>query len=363
VSKRALLLLLLAAFTPLDFAATRVNVEQVEQLLADSHNQADAKLAGKLSGLELIERASSARLARWQKDFPGSRTREALLALADASAFLDLPPSEVPNLAQPDSVQIKQIFVSAITYANQTIKKLPNFSARRTTTHFDDVRVEQRLRNQSTSNRIISAPAPPGAALTRNGEPSSYVVTYRDGAEVEDTGAGKNKKPDLRGTGLTTYGEFGPILSVVIADAIHGKVFWDHWEQGAAGALAVFSYTVPQETSHFTVNATGNMMQRPAYHGEIAIDPANGTILRVTMVSDYKPPFQASEAALLVEYGPVQIGNATYTCPVRGVALSKFPEVDTPPVPGGHAYQPLTMVNDVTFTEYHVFRAEIRIVP
>jgi hypothetical protein len=190
------------------------------------------------------------------------------------------------------------------------------------------------------------------------------VVTYRDGREVEDAQPGKDKKPEARGLGLTTFGEFGPILSVVIGDAKHGKVYWSHWEQGASGPLAVFSYRVPQESSHFTVKGGGNMARFPSYHGEIAVDPATGTILRITLESDWKPPFQLSESGILVEYGPVEIGNETYTCPVKGVALSKLPD---PGAQGtnasGSMFAAQTFVNDITFTEYHVFRAETRILP
>jgi hypothetical protein len=365
------LVLLLAGFGPMAFAGKRVNIEQVEQLLASARNLPDAKLAEKLSGLELVERATSARLSRWQKDFPGARTREALLALADASAFLDLPPTEILPNAEPDTETLVQIYARAIAYASKTIQKLPDFSARRTTLYFDDLSVAQRVREKSTSDgsRVLHASGaqgvlPPGAALLRDGDASSLVVTYRDGNEVEDTASTKSKKSESRGSGLTTFGEFGPIISVVIGDAKHGKVYWSHWEQGANGPLAVFRYRVPQESSHFMVKGGGNIPQCPSYHGEIAVDPASGTILRITLESDWKPPFQPSESNVLVEYGPVQIGNQTYTCPIKGVALSKLPD---PSAQGtnasGDMFAAQTFVNDITFTEYHVFRAETRILP
>ena len=357
-------------------AATRMNVQQVEQLLAASHGLPDGKLAAKLSGLELVDRASTARLKRWQDEFEGKRTREALLALADASSFLDPPQEDILEKATPDTTAMTEIFQRAIAYANTTIKKLPNFSARRSTTHFDDVPVVERMRNRSGEGwqgdqrvRAVDAQPSPASPLLRAGDPTSAVVTYRDGAEVADNGdpnapPGKDSKPALPVVGLTTYGEFGPILSNVTGDAMHGKIFWSRWEQGTAGPVAVYRFLVHQEDSHFTVIGSGNMARNPSYHGEVAIDPASGTILRVALVSDWKPPFQPSVSAILVEYGPVQIGNSTYTCPVRGVALSKVPkagakvgisELDNVPMQ--------TFVNDVSFTEYHVFRAEVRILP
>jgi|ERR1035437_6316649 hypothetical protein len=370
--RKLALWLLLAGFASTALAATRVSVGQVEQLLSASHNLPDAKLAAKISGLELVERASSARLARWQNDFSGKRTREALLALADASSFLDLPPAEILPKASPDSAAQSAIFQRAVAYADTTIKKLPNFSARRSTTHFDDVLPMERFRSQFAVDpaRGFQAPLAPGsqssssAPLVRFGDPVAVVVTYRDGEEVVDSQAEKDKKPVAPAIGLSTYGEFGPILSVVTGDAMHGKVFWSHWEQGATGPLAVFRFLVHQEDSHFTVLGAGNMSRCPSYHGEIAVDPATGTMLRVTLVSDWKPPFQPSQSAIVVEYGPVQIGNATYTCPIKGVAISKVPNAGVGNGGGELDKLPhLTFVNDVSFTEYHVFRAEVRILP
>jgi hypothetical protein len=365
-------LLLMAGFGPAALAATRASVEQVEQLLAASHNLPDAKLAEKLSGLELVERASSARLAQWQSQFAGARTREALLALADASAFLDLPAQDVLPKAEPDAVATKQIFVRAIAYANKTVKKLPNFSAKRNTIHFDNVSPAQRLLNQSLSDpgggmkRAVAPGVAPALApgLSRFGDETSVVVTYRDGEEVADAQTVNGRKPETRGFGLTSYGEFGPILSIVIADTMHGKVYWGHWEQGESGPVAVFQYLVSQEISHFTVIGGGNMTRSPSYHGEIAVDPTNGTILRITMASDWKPPFQPSESDIQVEYAPVQIGSGTYICPVHGVALSRVSNAPGGDMDAGHYVPPTqTYVNDVTFTEYHVFRGEIRILP
>lgn len=377
MSKLALLLLL-AGFGPTAFAATRVTVEQVEQLLSASHGLPDAKLTAKISDLELTERASSLRLSRWQNEFPGKRTREALLALADASAFLDLPPAEIPNIEKPDPEARKQIFLRTIGYVQTTLPKLPNFIARRSTTHFDDVTELQRFFIKYTVEQynafqdaqpLPSIPPPNGPPPLTLGGRSSIVVRYRDGHEVVDAQAGKENRSGPLGTGLTTSGEFGPILSIVMGDAIHGKVSWGHWEQGAFEPMAVFRYTVPQEISHYTVNGVGDGPQLPAYHGEIAVDPVNGRILRVTLVSELKPPWQDYESSMLVEYGPVTIGSGTYTCPIRGVALFKAPSFTADVNAGGvrvhrrTTFPPQTFVNDVSFTEYHVFHGDVRILP
>jgi hypothetical protein len=195
---------------------------------------------------------------------------------------------------------------------------------------------------------------------------ASTIVTYRDGHEVVDAGAVKRRKPYSPGMKLTTSGEFGPVLSVVIGDAIRGQVYWGHWEQGATGTLAVLRYVVPQEKSHYAVSlgVIGNdaTSQFPAYHGEITVDPANGSILRLTMQSESRSPDQIFKSAILVEFGPVTIGNREYICPVRSAALSRLTEFSAYGV-DFTAFRFVTYLNDVTFNQYRLFRGDVRILP
>ena len=74
----------------------RITVQELEQVLSAAHGKPDAEIARQLSGIELTERLSRARLAHWEARLPGSESRQALLTLADVSQFLDLPASEVP---------------------------------------------------------------------------------------------------------------------------------------------------------------------------------------------------------------------------------------------------------------------------
>ncbi len=328
------------------------------------------ELAPIISGLQLTERASSLRLSRWEGEITGKRTREALIALADASAFLDLPASDLPAIEKPDPLERTQIFQRAIEYVHTTVPKLPNFMAKRGTTHFED-QTEVKVNSPGSfvgSDDFYASPdmdprEPKQRTLQVMGR-TTTIVTYRDGHEVADARGNNDKRSGAGEDSLTTFGEFGPILSVVVGDAIHSKVVWGHWEQSATGTLAVFGYVVPQEMSHYTVKFRGSGdPQTPAYHGEIAVDPATGTILRLTMVtSELKPPFQAYESSIMVEYGPVEIGDRTYTCPVKGVALSKTPGSSAE---GGRVIviQARTFVNDVSFTGYRLFRGDVRVLP
>jgi hypothetical protein len=369
---KAPLLLLLAVLSPTAWAATRVSLDEAEALLSALQKQPDAKAARELAGLELTERATTARLQRWQAAFPGKHAREALLALADASAFLDLPAADVPALATPEMAEQQQILSRTIEYVKTTIHKLPNFYARRSTTHFEDLAPRQPSRfGNLISQGFYNSSRSGGEQEAEHRElhtagTSSAVVTYRNGQEVEAR-ARYEEKPGAKGIGLTTLGEFGPILTTVVGDAIRGKITWGHWEQGAAGPLAVLRYAVPQSVSHYSVLVgMAGVDEKPrfeAYHGEIAVEPASGAIERLTLAAESDDVDKNAVANVLVEYGPVTIGGGTYNCPLRGVAFSKVPPTFVEGLTGPVSTPPMTFVNDVSFTQYHVFHAEARILP
>jgi hypothetical protein len=371
----------MAAFTPAVAAppaATSLTVDELDRLLAQMHERGDGKTARQLAGLKLTERASAAQLARWEAGLPGSHAREALIALADASAFLHPPASELLSSPPPDAAAAKQIVAHMIEFVKGTLPKLPNFYALRSTTAFE-LTTEDQLRSQQIVSDVLrpqhlkrssyhklgpaKSSGSPDMQLFWTGS-SAQVVTYRGGSEVADSFAGgANRAPPTLFT-LTTSGEFGSILRMVLEDASPDKTVWDHWEEGSSGPLAVFRYSVPSERSHFAVEiTTDNQPEFPAYHGELAVDPASGAIFRITIVANGSGSGFFDESSILVEFGPVPIGGMTYIRPVRTFAIAKFfdsnadLDAQPPPVPFR------TSINDVSFTNYHVFRTNARIVP
>ena len=365
-----LLALLLAGTALPAFAAKRVTVEELEQVLAASHGKQDAKLAQQLSELELTERLSGARFSRLEATLPGAESRRSLVVLADVSAFLDLPAAEVPATAPPDDAAQRQMIALTMKFTGKTISGLPNFFATRDTISFEDT-------PQSYRADMSAVPHRPLHAVGR----SSDTVLYRDGRETVDSVAAKGEKSESAAQGLTTTGVFGPILGRVLVDAAQGgKLVWSHWEPGDGGPRAVFRYTVPREKSHYQVeyccvfsdNGGRVFQQFSGYHGLIAIDPNNGAILRVTLEAVLKPSDPLVRSDILVEYSPVEIGGKTYVCPVKSVSISLAPTLPLNAFEIQRYRNMLvgqqtsrenlqTFLNDVVFTHYHLFRAEARI--
>jgi hypothetical protein len=361
---RKFALLLLAGLAVPAFAASdfrmdeKVTVAQLELILARNHGQHDEYLERLLRGLELTERLSAKWLAHAEAELPGPASRKALMGICDEAAFLNLPSRDLPAIAPMDHAAQLSLLTLAVGYVNQTTHELPNFFATRETINFETKLWAQDVHPEHSLTREL---------LSSVGT-SNVTVFYRDGREFKQNKAGKEVKDDPSEYKLETNGEFGPILATVLSDALHGRMTWGHWEQGPSALIAVFRYSVAKESSHYSVFYPGflrNKQEFPAYHGEIAVNPADGSILRITVQADFDPSDQNVRADLLVEYGSVEIGNKNYICPVKSVALSmvRIPSPDF--ALRNHDYDNASFfqmrVNNVRFTHYHLFRAETRI--
>lgn len=363
-------LLLLAGTAWPAMAAKSLSVAELEQILAADHGKADGHVAQQLSEVELTERVSPARLAQWEKGFNGSKCREQLTRLADSAAFLKVPVDDMVRDPAPDSDTQTKMIDLAVEYVRATMTRLPNFSTNRETTHFEDTPSMEKVMTDGQDQ-----PGHPVQPLNFSLGRSEFkllhitanyntTVTYRDGSEVQDSAA-RGSKQQASPAGLTTYGEFGPTLAAVLQDAGRSQVAWSHWEQGESEPVAVFHYSVPADHSSFLMvipNGPNPEQAHPGYHGEIAIEPATGSILRLSVVEDMAPPYETLGAAMLVEYAPVPIGERTCICPVHGVAYSKTPIENGGQAAQNSAVMVQTQLNDVTFAQYHSFESDSHIV-
>ena len=328
-----------------------VTVSQLTQRIEGLKNKRDGETAKEIEHLQLTERLNSSKLEVLSNELPGAKAKKALRAVADASVFLDLPKGEVPDRAVPDVAEQRRMVSLAVNYLAKTVPKLPNFFARRTTVSFEAV-------------GMVKEGAANDGPLRESGEAVGTIL-YRNGKEEVNQKGASDKQ-----LGLITKGVFGPVLSTVIVDASHGEMKWSHWEDGPTGPMAVFAYRVNLWQSHYEVSYpaivnTGLDMStfRTAYHGEVGVDVATGTIMRLALVADLDPGMPMQRADIMVEYGTVDIGGKSYTCPVRSVSLSRGKSVAGSGGPGLESLREVTRLNDVVFSDYHVFRSEMRIVP
>jgi hypothetical protein len=295
-----------------------ITIPDLERLLVAAAGKPDAQVAALIHGTRLTQRLSTPRLARLEANVPRPEARQALIALADSSAFLDPPDDEIPPVENPDRATQNQMLMLAKDFVAGTIPRLPNFTATRTTT---------------TYQRDLLHKEPWHAVGL-----SHALESYRDGQETQRP-SGFEMAP-----GLSTEGEFGPILSAVMLDITRDNFAWSRWENGDKGPLAVFRYRAEAGHSHYKVE---NGLS--GYTGEITIDPTDGSIARLVLKADMEPANPFLMADVMIEYGPEILGDKTYICPKTGVALSQ-----------GLRFQ---LLNNVVFSDYHLFHATTRILP
>lgn len=360
----AILSVLTAAALPASFAQQqRMTVAQLQTMLTETHGISDDELAQRLSTLELTERLSTVTLAQWKATLPGAKSQRALTGVADRAALLSLPATELPALAPPDLAEQRRIMGLTAAYVSKAIPELPKFYATRTITHYED----------APGSGSVAAPTDGGPLhairITR------ATVLYREGEEVEEPGPVKTSAGSAPDRGLRTWGVFGPILGLVLVDAAQNTLEWSHWEQGAAGPIAVFRYAVPEQKSHYEVRycciasqyglESNSFSAMSGYSGEISVDAKSGAIERLTLESKLPPTDPIEWAATVVEYGPVELGGATYTCPVRSVSIAVAKSLKEAHDQSGRGYPvmgPLQMlVNDANFDQYHLFQSDVHV--
>jgi VWFA-related protein len=374
--KQLATLCFLAAIAIPAVAVRRLTVDQLQQIvtLSQSMHRTDDVTQKQLSDVKLTARLTGAALQQLVAASPGPKTVQSLYAIADESAFLDPPPDQLSPDPAPEIATQKAIVNRTVDYVLHTLPALPNLTATRITTHFVDTM--HGLDDQSSESR---------GGLFLTGTYRS-AMAFRDGRETDDPTltttkapapkqAPKQAKPQTSVTGMSSWGEFGPILGVVLVDSAKGKLTWVRWQQQDGKPVAVFQFSVDRSVSHYQLNyccetsmGTYDPLNsqrkiatlKPGYHGRLEIDPETGTILRILIEADLHPDDSIQRASMMVEYGPVKIGDRLHVCPTRSVAttLSRAEFLSHGNLESVNRLQ----LNDAQFVDYHRFGSESRLI-
>jgi len=372
---RYVLLLAFAAAAFPALAEKRVTIAELKQFLAaeSAAHKSDGWIADHLIEMELTEQLTNPTLDRMTADIkPGKKTAQSLELLADRSAFLEPPPSEIPSEPAPKFAEQERLLQGAVDFANVTLARLPNFLATRATRTFENL--------DSSGNIGMGTVRPVSYERLHESGEYSRQITYRDGHEVKTDAAHGGVENDKRGEtaeGLTSTGEFGLFLQEILAGSAKGKIVWSHWEKTRTGVAAVLSYEVPQEASHYAVDVCcvlfvprtgsgernsgtresfGRFHATPGYHGYLYLDPETGAVMRATLEATMGSNDPVTRMGTWVDYGNVEIGGREFLCPVRSTAFQELRGA-TPSEPG------LMRLNEVTFTNYHRFGSTAQILP
>ncbi len=150
---------------------------------------------------------------------------------------------------------------------------------------------------------------------------------------------------------------------------------WSRWQRIDGITAAVFQFQIDRSLSHYDVQFSRNRPSKGAtktasyyafrdlvgYHGQIAVDPATGAILRVLIDADMRPGGPIERALTLVEYGPVKIGPHRFICPTRSIAVSTSSEIFQPTSRNPFMDLQEVQINETTFSDYQRFTSEATI--
>jgi hypothetical protein len=257
-------------------------------------------------------------------------------------------------LAPPDAETQKRLIGTAGSNVLKNLKSLPNFFATRITVRYSGVPAD--LNRNPLAMRV---------GMFSGGE-TGQEITFRDGEEVVDPMKPKPADEQID-AGLESWGEFGSEPIVILTDTAQSAVEFHHWENMPTGVVAVFHYSVPRVGSHYDVGyrclTNEPFHDNPAYHGSLSIDPATGALMRVTLETESRPGDPISHIGSVIEYSPMVIGERSYICPVRSLAtmVEEVSACSSRHLHNPQLAQPILMVNERRFTDYHRLGSTVRI--
>jgi hypothetical protein len=346
-------------------AQTPATVLQLQEFLVSKRaaKVSDSDLADRLCSVTLSQQLTSNTLSRILAHHKvGPKAAEQLELLAATSIFKSPPLSELPQSPAPNSNAQKEMLASAEHFVALTLHGLPDFLATRVTTNFANTPL-------STQNKALKAKV----AMHWVRE-SRREIAYRNGREIDDSSpsAATGANPLPAAANLTTWGEFGPILKSVLDDSFVGTVRWSRWQISESNVkVAVFRFVIPQSASQYLVDfccyrksqddaEEYAFRRKPAYHGELYVDPATGVIDRITLEAELTEDDPVTASAIAVQYGQVNIGGKDYICPTRSVGITQF---HSRAIESIDKFGLEEHVNIVHFLNYHKFGSTSRIVP
>ena len=202
--------------------------------------------------------------------------------------------------APPDPAEQDRLLAAIEAYAAGYVSGLPNFLCEQVTHQYDAA---------LKSNRWHK-----GDALTSR-------LSFQSGKEkrVLELVNGKPADPERRQwrTPLTSEGEFGILLGVVLGPDSDATFTWNRWESIRGKRLAVFDFSVDKEHSTLRMQLSDLAQAVLPYHGSVFADPDSGAVWRITdaVTSDIPPKLEMRDISTVIDYEETTIGDRQYLLP------------------------------------------------
>ena len=148
--------------------------------------------------------------------------------------------------------------------------------------------------------------------------------------------------------GVRTSGEFGSMLKELFDPATRAQFEWERWATLRGQRMHVYSYSVAQERSKYSIQYEHLQPIVPAYTGLVYVDRDTLTIMRVTQeVTQVPAGFPITYVRNILDYDTVQISGQPFILPLKASTVSRMGKEMTK--------------NDTEFRMYNKFGAEATI--
>ncbi len=341
-------------------AATKTTVEQLQSVVADLHqqNKSDEATANRLKDLTLTEQLTPSAMEKLKQTKPGPLTATQIRILADESAVLLPPASEVPSDPAPDHSAQTVIVNRAIDYVLHQNSQLPRLSAKKEITRFQSGGTAVRGNTGTYSSLAAGDPGDHSASLQYLQMLGTYTATVQSEKGIEIPPPAPKKVDPASQAGQVAQGGAGLVIALVLMDAGKKDLQFARWELVNGKKAAVFSFSVDKSDSHYKVNyccfpvieniggagainaspTVPSMMAQPGgtaatfkpftanpgYHGEFFIDPDTGVIVRLTTSAELKPTDIVRREDIRVDYSSVTVDGKPLVVPIKSVTLTEL---------------------------------------
>jgi len=343
------------------WAAKKITVQQLKELLTtlQQEKKDDDAVAAELKQIEPSEQMDRATLNALVSYLPspGPLSTEQIYVLEARSALLAPPAADLPATAAPDAAAQQAILSKAADYVSKTYAQLPHFTATKITARFqDNIEVVPESSGLHSGATDVST----NSAFT----PANLFVRYINQISVPvESSSGVEKNPTDSKTRWGANGQIAllgptPVLTTVLEEAqAAGKISFLRWEKVTGVDTAVFTFSVDKKKSHYAIldccfpdsdqtgrvqftsaalggsgSAKGNLQTVTSwkpfktsapYHGELFIDPASGTVLRLITQAELKPTDEVHQEDTRIDYGPATIDGKTLIVPIKTFVISE----------------------------------------
>ncbi|HEX6897018.1 MAG TPA: hypothetical protein VF146_17190 [Bryobacteraceae bacterium] len=269
-----------------------------------------------------------------------------------------------PAQPPPSTVEQEKIIADLRVYAQDYIRKLPDFICLQITKR--EIRVAP---NEGFSGiRETGGRGGPGRITSGDSNSKDTFeeqLTFFDRREMYQLlkiNGARQKPGQPRPPGMTSTGEFGTTLNAVFDLQSNTEFEWKRWDTLRGQTVVVFSFHIDQPHSQAQLDVPSRSVV-VGYHGLIFADRNTNMVLRLTTEAEAPKDFPLQDVTHVLDYGRVQISGVEFTLPLHaGMQTRMSEDFMRYGREGGHSKQ-VYLTNEVDFRDYRKYTAESVIKP